>query len=112
METNNKVMSVDNEVKNANKVFNARNRKSAAEFIRENGGGLDFVENPRTGKLFFACGGQRGYVSKKVKAVLDTVKISDLGYAEVHAINKDGEEVWMPTLFLVGKTNVKKHLEL
>lgn len=89
------------------------NRMSASQYVRENGGSLDFVKNPNTGKIFFACGDKRGYVSKKVVANLDTVQLKDLQYGEIPYIDPVTKENKVaPTLFMASTANVQKHFEL
>ena len=77
----------------ANLVIN--NRMSASEFVRMNGGKLDFIKNPNTGKVFFACGEKRGYISKNVLANPD-VKLADMQYGEIQA-NINGQPTVVPT---------------
>lgn len=89
------------------------NRMSASEFVRRNGGSLDFVKNPHTGRIFFACGEKKGYVSKKVLEKMDSVSLEDMGYGEIPYVDKEtGEHRVAPTLFLVSKVNVEKHFSL
>lgn len=98
---------------NESKKVVINNKKSAAQFVRENGGSLDFVKNPHTGNIFFSCGTKKGYVSKKVLAVMDTVKLEDMGYGEIPYVDKNtGEHKVAPTLFLISKVNIQKHFEL
>lgn len=92
----------------ANLVIN--NRMSASEFVRRNGGKLDFVKNPNTGKVFFACGSKRGYISKKILAAPD-VKLEDMQYGEIQA-SINGQPTVVPTLFLASTTNVVKSFTL
>ena len=92
----------------ANLVIN--NRMSASEFVRMNGGKLDFVKNPNTGKVFFVCGDKRGYNSKKVLADA-AVKLADMQYGEIQA-NINGQPTVVPTLFLASTTNVVKSFTL
>ena len=86
------------------------NRMNASEFVRMNGGKLDFVKNPNTGKVFFVCGDKRGYISKKVLADAD-VKLADMQYGEIQA-NINGQPTVVPTLFLASTTNVVKSFSL
>lgn len=76
---------------------------TASEFCEQNGGKLDLVKNPTTGKLFFVCGTKRGYVSQKVHDNMDSLTLDQLGYAEVD--NGKGEII--PTLFLASSNVVK-----
>lgn len=92
----------------ANLVIN--NLMNAAEFVRQNGGKLDFIKNPNTGKVFFVCGGKHGYISKKVLANAD-VKLTDMQYGEIRA-NINGQPTVVPTLFLTCTTNVIKSFTL
>ena len=88
-----------------------KNRMTASQLVRANGGSLDFVENPHTNKLFFVCGSVRGYVSKNVRDNMDTVTLDQLQYGEIEA-NINGKPTSVPTLFMANVANVKKHFEL
>jgi hypothetical protein len=88
--------------------FSATNEMTARELINMHGQ-IDFVENPKTNKLFFVCGSIKGYVSQKLADVLDTVDVNDIRYAEIHATIK-GVETDVPTLMLASKSNVKRTL--
>lgn len=88
--------------------FTAKNEMTARELINKHGQ-IDFVENPKTNKLFFVCGSIKGYVSEKLAQVLDTVEAEDIRYAEIHATIK-GVETDVPTLMLASKNNVKRTL--
>lgn len=88
--------------------FTAKNEMTARELISKHGR-IDFVENPKTNKLFFVCGSIKGYVSEKLAQVLDTVEAEDIRYAEIHATIK-GVETDVPTLMLASKNNVKRTL--
>ena len=79
---------------------------TASEFVKQNGGKLDLVRNPNTGKLFFVCGTKRGYVSKNVRDNMDNLTLNQLGYAELEA-NINGKEKIVPTLFLASANVVK-----
>lgn len=107
-----------NEVKNmgtVNTVNNAddfRNKKTAAQLMREEGAGLDFYPAKTPGKLRFVCGNKAGYVSQNVTDNLESVQVEDLRFAEVKA-QKEGKEVWVPTLFLAAvKVKPVKHFSL
>ena len=106
------------EVKNmgtVNTVSNAddfRNKKTAAQLMREEGAGLDFYPAKKPGKLRFVCGTKAGYVSQHVTDNLASVQVEDLRFAEVKAV-KEGKEVWVPTLFLAAvKVKPVKHFSL
>lgn len=108
-----------NEVKNmgtVNTVNNAddfRNKKTAAQLMREEGAGLDLYPAKKDpNKLRFTCGTKVGYVSKHITDNLESVQVEDMRYAEVRA-KKDGKEVWVPTLFLASvKVKPVKHFSL
>ena len=108
-----------NEVKNmgtVNTVNNAddfRNKKTAAQLMREEGAGLDFYPTKKDPKkLRFVCGTKAGYVSQHVTDNLDNVQVEDLRFAEIKA-EKEGKEVWVPTLFLAAvKVKPVKHFSL
>ena len=112
METNDKVMSVDNEVKKEDKKFVADNRKTATQLMREEGARLDIVEG-KSGKLFFSCGTKHGYISQKLLNALqhNTAELEDMRYAEVHTEIK-GKAVIVPTLYLASAERVVKHFTL
>lgn len=101
------------ETNNESKKVVINNKMQASEFVRRNGGSLDFVRNPHTGNVFFACGDKKGYVSKKVIEKMDTVKLEDMMYGDIPYIDKEtGEHRVAPTLFLASKVNVLKHFTL
>ena len=79
---------------------------TASEFVKQNGGKLDLVQNPNTGKIFFVCGDKRGYVSQKVRDNLGNLSLDQLGYAEVEA-TINGKQAIVPTLFLAAANVVK-----
>lgn len=82
------------------------NQQSARQLIQsQNGEPIQFVRSPKTNKLFFACGGIKGYVSKSLANVISTVDIDDVNYADV--TTDDGV---IPCLFLKGKDNVVRTL--
>ena len=112
METNNKAMSVDNEVEKEDKKFIADNRKTAAQLMREEGAGLDIVQSA-SGKLFFSCGTKQGYISQKLLDAINnnTAKVQDIRYAEVHT-EINGEAKVVPTLYLASTKHVIKSFKL
>lgn len=118
VKTVNTVNTVDNanatnEVKTVSNPADFRNKKTAAQLMREEGAGLDFYpgkKNPNN--LRFVCGTKAGYVSKHITENLDNVQVEDVRYAEIKAV-KDGKEVWIPTLFLAAvKVKAIKHFSL
>ena len=42
--------------------------KSLSAFKAENGDSMKIIRNPKTGKVFFSCGGKRGAVAAKTVA--------------------------------------------
>lgn len=109
METNEvKNMGTENTVNNAD---DFRNKKTAAQLMREEGAGLDFYPAKTPGRLRFECGTKAGYVSKNISNTLDTVQLENIRYAEIKAI-KEGKEVWVPTLFLASTKKLVKHFSL
>ena len=106
-----------NEVKNTgtvNTVNNAndfRNKKTAAQLMREEGAGLDFYPAKTPGRLRFECGTKIGYVCKNISNDIDNVKLENIRYAEIKA-TKEGKEVWVPTLFLASTKKLIKHFSL
>lgn len=98
----------------ANTVINAddfRNKKTAAQLMREEGAGLDFYNAKTPGRLRFECGTKSGYVCKNIADNIDNVELENIRYAEIHVI-KDNKEVWMPTLFLASTKKLVKHFSL
>ena len=83
----------------------ATNRMSGIE-LKAKHGSIDFINNPKTGKLFFSAGSITGYVSPKVAENLDTITLEDIQYAEVSI---DGAEA-VPTLMMKSTTNVVRSL--
>ena len=113
METNEvKNMGTVNTVNTVNNADDFRNKKTAAQLMREEGAGLDFYPAKTPGKLRFVCGTKAGYVSQHVTDNLESVQVEDLRFAEVKA-QKEGKEVWVPTLFLAAvKVKPVKHFSL
>jgi hypothetical protein len=64
--------------------------------LKANHGTIEFVNNPKTGKLFFTAGSITGYVSPKVAENIDTITLDDIQYAEVSI---DGAEA-VPTIMM------------
>jgi hypothetical protein len=84
--------------------FNQMSAKALC--IRENAE-LNFVKNPKTGKIFFSCGSiKNGYVSPKVQENLGNLKIEDIQYAEVSI---DGNEP-VPTIMMNPSNNTVRTL--
>lgn len=73
----------------------ATNRMSGTE-LKAKHGTIEFINNPKTGKLFFTAGSITGYVSPKVAENIDTITLNDIQYAEVSI---DGAEA-VPTLMM------------
>lgn len=86
----------------------ASNRMSAKTLVISENSPIEYVQNPKTGKLFFVCGSKQGYVSPALQEKYDTAGLEDIQYAEVSI---DGGAA-VPTLMVVGdsKKNVKKTL--
>lgn len=84
------------------------NRMTARQMVISENAVLDFVKNPKTGKLFFVCGSKRGYVSPNAEKIMDTGNLDDFQYAEV-SIN--GQKA-VPCLMIVGNSqqNVQRSL--
>ena len=108
METNEVVNNAVNTVNNAS---NFRNRKTAAQLMREEGAGLDFYPAKTPGRLRFECGTKEGYVCKNITKNIDNVELENIRYAEIKTV-KEGKEVWMPTLFLASTKKLVKHFSL
>jgi hypothetical protein len=88
------------------KNITATNRMSGTRLV-EKYGKLKFIENKKTGKIFFSVGDISGYVSPKVQAKLDTITLDEIEYAE---ISIDGKKA-VPTLMMENKANVLRTLE-
>ena len=69
--------------------------------------GREFIKNPNTGKVFFLCGTKRGYVSPAVQQDINTVKGSDLQYAECCI---EGNNEWVPCIMKKSSENVLRTL--
>ena len=109
METNEVVNNAANTVSNAD---DFRNKKTAAQLMREEGAGLDFYPAKKDpNKLRFVCGTKAGYVSQHITDNIDNVQLENIRYAEIKAI-KEGKEVWVPTLFLASTKKLVKHFSL
>ena len=92
----------------ANKHIKYRNKMSAKDMIISENSTLNFVENPNTGKIFFVCGGKKGYVSPAAVEKMETGSLDDFYYAEVSIDN--GE--YVPCLMLVNKQNVVRSFDV
>lgn len=83
----------------------SRNEMSAKALTQVEGAALNFIENPKTGKIFFACGNKQGYISPKVldKHSSGNLSIDDMKYAEC---STDNGTTWVPCLMMVSSNNV------
>ena len=91
---------------NQNNITAVNQMSAKALCIRENSE-LTFVKNPKTGKIFFACGSiKNGYVSPKVQENLGNLKIEDIQYAEVSI---DGNTP-VPTIMMNNTNNTVRTL--
>jgi hypothetical protein len=82
---------------------------TARQLVIKENSPLDFVENPNTGKIFFVCGGKKGYVSPAALEKMNgNCSLDDFQYAEVSI---DGAAA-VPCLMVVGNgnNNVQKSL--
>ena len=78
------------------------NRMSAKQLVISENASLDFIQNPKTGKIFFTCGKKQGYVSPKAQEALASgATINDFQYAEVSIDDKPA----VPCLMVVGRSN-------
>lgn len=86
-----------------------RNRKTAKQLVISENSPLQFINNPKTNKVFFMCGSTKGYVSPAVRAKMNTVTLEELQYAECA---QPGTDNWVPCLMMVsyGVANVKREL--
>lgn len=93
----------------AQSTIKCAHRMSAKQLVISENSSLDFIENPKTGKLFFVCGQRRGYVSPRAaEALASGAGINDFQYGEVSI---DGGAA-VPCLMVVGNSakNVKRSL--
>lgn len=96
-----------------------RNRMTANQLMSAQGADIEFIKNPNTGKLFFACGNiTAGYMSPAVQQKASEVTTDELQYAEVKKPGIpdvdpiSGTSNWVPCLMMVGnsKQNVVRTL--
>ncbi len=82
-----------------------RNRMSASALKQSENGNIEFIQNPKTGKLFFACGTKTGYISPKVREAQEAgnLRLEDMQYAEC---KKPGTNDWVSCLMMRGTANV------
>jgi hypothetical protein len=85
-----------------------RNKTSARDLIIAENSELQFVENPKTGKIFFVCGSKKGYVSPAAVEKMKTGSLDDFYYAEVSIDNGD----YVPCLMVLNKPNVVHSLKV
>ncbi len=86
----------------------SRNQMSGRE-LKAQHGAIEFVENPKTNKLFFACGTLRGYVSPKVQEAVTkgNLTIDQINYAQC---STDGGDNWVDCIMMKSTNNVKMTL--
>ena len=88
------------------KNITATNRMSGNRLVEKHGE-IQFIENKKTGKIFFSVGDISGYVSPKVQARLNTITLDEIEYAEVSI---DGKKA-VPTLMMANNANVLRTLK-
>lgn len=88
--------------KSADNHIKYRKKMSARDLIISENSELQFMENPKTGKIFFVCGSKKGYVSPAAVEKIGTGSLDDFYYAEVSIDNGD----YVPCLMLVNKPKV------
>jgi len=85
-------------------------RMSAKQLVISENAEIQFINNPKTGKVFFTCGTKRGYVSPAAQKKMTDPQctLDDFQYAMVA---KPGEQA-IPCLMVVGNSeqNVIKKL--
>lgn len=76
----------------------ARNRMSAAALKASENANIEFINNPKTGKMFFSCGSKTGYISPRVKEAHQngTLTTEQMDYCECSI---DGTE-YVPCLMI------------
>ena len=81
----------------------SKNEQPLSQYIATQHCDVDIIKSPQTGKMFFACGKVRGYISPAaLKAIEAGCASSDINYSEV-AINSDD---YVPTLMVKATANV------
>lgn len=84
-----------------------RNRMSVNALKESENDSLRFINNPKTGKVFFMCGTKQGYISPAVQEEIDTIQASDLQYAECCI---EGKNEWVPCIMKQSTDNVVRTL--
>ena len=99
-------------LKSANKIManiNIISRQNVVEFITDNKGTkLDFVKNPKTGKLFFALNNSaatKGAISKALQEEIASGKQLSISEVVVADTVMDGESAHVWLLMKAGESN-------
>ncbi len=85
-----------------------RNRMPARDLVISENASLQFVENPKTGKIFFICGNKKGYVSPAAVEKMETGSLDDFYYIEVSVGGSD----YVPCLCYAKNKNVIKQFSV
>ncbi|MBR1713146.1 MAG: hypothetical protein IJ722_07060 [Alloprevotella sp.] len=85
-----------------------RNKTSARDLIITENSELQFVENPKTGKIFFICGRKKGYVSPAAVEKMKTGSLDDFYYVEASVGGSD----YVPCLCYAKSKNVIKQFSV
>lgn len=71
--------------------FRKLNETSLQEYINNKSAVLDIVENPKTGKVFFACAGEVGAIgAKALEALKEGADATELRMAKIQVLEDDG----------------------
>ena len=84
-----------------------RNRMSVNALKDSENDYLRFINNPKTGKVFFICGTKQGYISPAVQEEINTIQASELQYAECCI---EGKNEWVPCIMKQSTDNVVRTL--
>lgn len=84
-----------------------RNRMSVNALKGSENDSLKFINNPKTGKVFFMCGTKQGYISPAVQKEINTIEASELQYAECCI---EGQDAWVPCIMKQSTENVVRTL--
>lgn len=90
------------QVKKSSENMQVRNVMTAKALVEKEQSTIDFVNNPKTNRIFFTCGSKTGYVSPAVVAKIESVELEDLKYAECASVGTDN---WIPCLFFNNRSS-------
>lgn len=74
--------------------FKKLNETSLQEYINNKSAVLDIVENPKTGKVFFACAGEVGAIgAKTLEALKEGADATELRMAKIQVFEDDAQTI-------------------